>query len=322
MKNSLYKKRIFVAGHNGMVGSSIVNHFHKMGVKKIITKSRKSLDLTNKKKVFNFIKSNKPEIVINCAGRVGGIMANYNYPVEFLHENINMQLNLIEACHKYKIKTFVNLGSSCIYPKESKQPIKENYLLSGKLENTNEAYALAKIIGLKSCEFYNRQFGTKYFTVMPCNLYGPNDNFNPKTSHFIPALIKKFTYAKKNKIKNVEIWGSGKPKREIMHVDDLASSIFFLLNKIYSQNKKIINYLKNTPLINVGSSREYSIKQFSIIVKNMIFKDVKLKFNKKYPDGTPRKILDSSIIKKFGWKSSVKIEDGLMATLNWYKKKY
>ena len=157
---------------------------------------------------------------------------------------------------------------------------------------------------------------------MPCNLYGPNDNFNSKTSHFIPALIKKFTYAKKNKKKSVEIWGSGKPKREIMYVDDLASSIFFILDKVYSKNKKIINYLKKTPLINVGSSKEYSIKQFSIIVKNIIFKNVKLKFNKKYPDGTPRKILDSSIINKFGWKASVKIEDGLQATLKWYKKNF
>ena len=157
---------------------------------------------------------------------------------------------------------------------------------------------------------------------MPCNLYGPNDNFNSKTSHFIPALIKKFTYAKKNKTKSVEIWGSGKPKREIMYVDDLASSIFFILDKVYSKNKKIINYLKKTPLINVGSSKEYSIKQFSIIVKNIIFKNVKLKFNKKYPDGTPRKILDSSIINKFGWKASVKIEDGLQATLKWYKKNF
>ena len=197
MKNTLQSKKIFIAGHNGMVGSAILNYFKNSNLHKIITINRKLLDLTNWKDTNAFLKKNKPDIVINCAGKVGGILANYTYPKEFLLENINIQLNLIDTCFKNKIKTFINLGSSCIYPKKAKQPIKEEYLLSGKLEQTNEAYALAKIIGVKSCEYYNRQFKTNYFTLMPCNLYGPNDNFNIKNSHFIPALIKKIIISKK-----------------------------------------------------------------------------------------------------------------------------
>jgi GDP-L-fucose synthase len=229
MKNTLQSKKIFIAGHNGMVGSAILNNFKNSNLHKIITINRKQLDLTNWKDTNAFLKKSKPDIVINCAGKVGGILANYTYPKEFLLENINIQLNLIDTCFKNKIKTFINLGSSCIYPKKAKQPIKEEYLLSGKLEPTNEAYALAKIIGVKSCEYYNRQFKTNYFTLMPCNLYGPNDNFNIKNGHFIPALIKKFINSKKNKKNFVEIWGSGNPKRETMHVDDLASAIYFML---------------------------------------------------------------------------------------------
>ena len=201
-----------------MVGSSILRYFKKLGLKNIIVRSRKKLDLTNWNKVNKFLKKTKPDIVINCAGKVGGILANYNYPKEFLFENIYIQLNLLDTCFRNNIKTYINLGSSCIYPKKSKQPIKEDYLLSGKLESTNEAYAIAKIVGLKSCEFYNRQYKTNYFTLMPCNMYGPNDNFEIKSSHFIPGLIKKFYTANRKNMKNVEVWGSGKAKREIMHV--------------------------------------------------------------------------------------------------------
>ena len=237
-------------------------------------------------------------------------------------ENINIQLNLVDTCFKNKIKTFINLGSSCIYPKKAKQPIKEEYLLSGKLEPTNEAYALAKIIGVKSCEYYNKQFKTNYFTLMPCNLYGPNDNFNIKNSHFIPALIKKFINSKKNKKNFVEIWGSGNPKRETMHVDDLASAIYFILKNIYKNNKSLKLILKKLPIINIGSNFEYSIKQYALIIKNLVSDNIKLKFNKKFPDGTPRKLLNSSKIRKLGWKPKIDVITGLKSTIEWYYKNY
>ena len=322
MKNSLQSKKIFIAGHNGMVGTAILNYFKNSNLHKIITINRKQLDLTNWKDTNTFLKKNKPDIVINCAGKVGGILANYTYPKEFLLENINIQLNLVDTCFKNKIKTFINLGSSCIYPKKAKQPIKEEYLLSGKLEPTNEAYALAKIIGVKSCEYYNRQFKTNYFTLMPCNLYGPNDNFNIKNSHFIPALIKKIIISKKNKKNFVEIWGSGNPKRETMHVDDLASAIYFILKNIYKNNKSLKLILKKLPIINIGSNFEYSIKQYALIIKNLVSGNIKLKFNKKFPDGTPRKLLNSSKIRKLGWKPKIDVITGLKSTIEWYYKNY
>ena len=305
-----------------MVGSSILRYFKKLGLKNIIVRSRKKIDLTNWNKVNQFLKKTKPDIVINCAGKVGGILANSTYLKEFLLENIYIQLNLIDTCFKNKIKTFINLGSSCIYPKKAKQPIKEEYLLSGKLEPTNEAYALAKIIGVKSCEYYNRQFKTNYFTLMPCNLYGPNDNFNIKNSHFIPALIKKFINSKKNKKNFVEIWGSGNPKRETMHVDDLASAIYFILKNIYKNNKSLKLILKKLPIINIGSNFEYSIKQYALIIKNLVSGNIKLKFNKKFPDGTPRKLLNSSKIRKLGWKPKIDVITGLKSTIEWYYKNY
>jgi len=319
MKIALKKKKIFIAGHNGMVGSSILRYFKKLGLKNIIVRSRKKLDLTNWNKVNKFLKKTKPDIVINCAGKVGGILANFNYPKEFLFENIYIQLNLLDASFKNNVKTFINLGSSCIYPKKSKQPIKEDYLLSGKLESTNEAYAIAKIVGLKSCEFYNRQFKTNYFTLMPCNMYGPNDNFDIKSSHFIPGLIKKFYTANRKNMKNVEVWGSGKAKREIMHVDDLASAIFFMLNKVEKKDKKVLAVLKKNSHINVGANKEYTIKQYANMIGKLFKKKINLKFNKSYPDGTPRKLLDSSIIYGIGWKPIISIEKGLRETLEWYK---
>jgi GDP-L-fucose synthase len=320
MGKALKKRKIFIAGHNGMVGSSILRHFKNLGLKKIITQSRKRLDLTNWNKVNKFLKKTKPDIVINCAGKVGGILANFTYPKEFLFENIYIQLNLLDACFKNKVKIFVNLGSSCIYPKKSKQPIKEDYLLSGKLESTNEAYAIAKIVGLKSCEFYNRQFKTNYFTLMPCNLYGPNDNFDISSSHFIPGLIKKFYMANRKNMKNVEVWGTGKAKREIMYVDDLASAIFFMLNKVDEKDKKTLDVLKKNSHINIGVNKEYTIKQFANMIGKLFDKKINLKFNKSYPDGTPQKLLDNSTIYSMGWRPIISIEKGLRKTLEWYKK--
>ncbi len=321
-KKSLKNLKIFLAGHNGMVGKALLKELKKNGIKKLITANRKNLDLLNISKLRKFYKKNKPDVIINCAGRVGGILANSTYPVQFLNENIFIQLNLINLAYEFHIEHFINLGSSCIYPKNSKQPIKEKYLLSSPLEKTNEAYALAKIIGLKACNFYNQQYKTNYFTLMPCNLYGPNDNFHLKNSHFIPALIKKFIEAKKTKKKFVEIWGSGLPKREVMNVDDLANGILFLLNLKINNNKKFLKCIKNDSLINIGSGEEHSIKKFAEIINQITFSNKKLKFNKKFPDGTKRKVLDNSVIKKLGWKSKISLTEGLKSTIEWYKKNY
>ena len=233
-----------------------------------------------------------------------------------------IQLNLVNAAFKNKIEHFINLGSSCIYPKMSKQPIKEDYLLSSYLEKTNEAYAIAKIVGLKSCEFYNQQFQKSYFTLMPCNLYGPNDNFNLRNSHFIPALIKKIIKSKKEKKTKIEIWGTGKPKREVMYVDDLARAIYFCLEKKVLKNKKFLNLIKRNSVINVGSGNEFTIKQFARIICKISNKKANLVFNKSYPDGTMRKILDNKKIKSLGWKPKISLEQGLFKTIQWYKENY
>lgn len=316
------KNRIFIAGHNGMVGRSIVNYFKKAKIGKLIFISRKELNLEDYNKVNFFIKFHKPNIIINCAGKVGGIMANYKFPTEFLNENIMIQSNLIKSAFKNKIKHFVNLGSSCIYPKNSKQPIKEKYLLTDSLEKTNEAYALAKIVGVKLCEFYNKQFNQNYLTLMPCNLYGPNDNFDLKNSHFIPALIKKILNSKKDKKKNIEIWGTGKPKREVMYVDDLANAVLFVVKKKINNDRKLLNVIKKTSLINVGSGQEYTVADFAKKICKIEKSKSKLVFNKNYPDGTKRKIIDSSIIRNLGWSPKISLKNGLEKTIRWYKKNY
>ena len=311
---------IYIAGHNGMVGRSIHKYLLKKKTGNIITVDRKKLNLENLSKVNKFIKKIKPDVVINCAGKVGGILSNNSYPIEFLNENILIQSNLIKSSFLNGINHFINLGSSCIYPKKSKQPIKEKYLLTGSLEKTNEAYALAKIVGLKMCEFYNTQYKKSYFTLMPCNLYGPNDNFNLKNSHFIPALIKKITKNKKNE--PIEIWGTGKPKREAMHVDDLSSAIYFILKKKLQNNKKLLSYIEKSPIINIGSGQEFTIKKFAKIISKILENKNNLKFNKNYPDGTMRKILDNTIIKKLGWLPKINLNNGLTQTIKWYKSNY
>ena len=314
--------KIFIAGHNGMVGKSLVNFLKNKQFGKLILVSRKKLDLENFKKVDTFLKKKKPEIIINCAGRVGGIMANYSFPTEFLNENILIQTNLIKSAHQNNIKHFINLGSSCIYPKSSKQPIKEEYLLTDSLEKTNEAYALAKIIGVKLCEYYNKQFDRNYLTLMPCNLYGPHDNFDLQNSHFLPALIKKIIISKINNDPFIEIWGTGKPRREVMYVDDLSSAIFFILKKKIINDRKLIDILKKTALINVGSSKEYSIKEIAKKICKIENENVKLHFNTNYPDGTKRKVVDIRLLKQLGWSSKVSLTDGLFKTIKWYKKNY
>ena len=321
-RDQLQQKKIFIAGHRGMVGSALLNYLKKKNFKNFVLVTKKQINLLDENKVNNFIKKKKPQIIINCAGRVGGILANSTYPVEFLKENILIQLNLVNAAFNNKIEHFINLGSSCIYPKKSKQPIKEEYLLSNHLESTNEAYALAKIVGLKSCEFYNKQYKKSYFTLMPCNLYGPNDNFNLKNSHFIPALIKKIIKSQNKKNSKIEIWGTGKPKREVMYVEDLARAIYFCLKKKIYKDKKFLKMIKQNPVINVGSGNEFTIKQFAKMICKIVNKNENLLFNKNYPDGTMRKILDNKKISSLGWKPKISLEKGLFETIEWYKKNY
>mgnify|MGYP001309002179 CR=1 FL=1 len=316
------KIKIYIAGHNGMVGRAIHRYLLKNMIGIIITADRKKLNLENFKKIDKFIKKNKPDVIINCAGKVGGILANNNYPIEFLNENIEIQKNLIKSSYSNSIEHFINLGSSCIYPRNSKQPIKESYLLTGSLEKTNEAYALAKIVGLKMCELYNSQYNKSYLTLMPCNLYGPNDNFDLQNSHFLPALIKKITENANQQNKSIEIWGTGKPKREIMHVDDLASAIVFILKKKIKNDVKLLRLIKKSSVMNVGSGNEYSISNYAKIICKIINNKNKLNFNQNYPDGTMRKILDSTLIKSLGWRPKITIKKGLSETINWFKKNY
>lgn len=312
---SLKTKKIFISGHNGMVGNSLLNYLRNNKFKNIIVKNRSSLDLTDFNKLNKFIKKTKPDLIINCAGLVGGILANSLDPLKFLRVNIDIQLNILKSCEKNNIKYFINLGSSCIYPKYSKQPIKEEYLLNGKLEPTNEGYALAKIIGLKACEYFNKKNKTKFITFMPCNLYGPNDEFDKNKSHFLPALIRKFYISRKNK--KVEIWGSGNAKRELMHVDDLSDAIHFFMKKLYSKDKKFIKLINEKPYLNIGTGKDMKIRDYANIVKDIINKDVKIFYNRNYPDGTPRKLLDISKMKTFGWKPKIKLKDGIIGTFKW-----
>ena len=314
--------KIFLAGHNGMVGSAILKKLKNLGYKNIICVSKKKLNLLDQKKVESFLKKKKPKVVIIAAARVGGILANNNNKANFLYENLTIQTNIIHGSFLAGVKNLIFLGSSCIYPKNSKQPIKEKYLLTSVLEKTNEAYALAKIVGLKLCEYYNSQKNKSYITLMPCNLYGPYDNFDPKKSHFIPALIRKIIYSKLNNFSEIEIWGTGKAKREIMHVDDLASAIYFIVKKKVLKDTKLLKIIKNSSLINVGSGYELSIKKLAKIIIKIEKVKLNLIYNKNYPDGMLRKVLDNKIIKSLGWKPSISTKVGLKATIKWYKNNY
>ena len=316
----LKNKKVYVAGHNGMVGSSVLRKLNELKVKKIFYRSRKQLNLCDYKKTENFIIKNKPDVIINCAGKVGGIMFNVDNPADILEVNALIQVNLIKAAFRNKTPYFIYLGSSCIYPKYSKQPIKEEYLLSDKPEPTNEGYSLSKILGLKTCEYYNKQYGKNYITLMPCNLYGPNDNFDLRNSHFIPAFINKYVQAHTQKKNFIEVWGTGKARREIMHVDDLSSAILFVLEKIIKKNKKILKIIKEKSFLNVGTGKDYTIEQYAKIMGRHFDKKIDIKFNKKYPEGMKRKLLDISLISKLGWKPKISMEQGFKDTISWYIK--
>ena len=297
------KSSIFVTGHNGLVGSAVLRRLKFYGYKNIITKTKKQLNLKDQSKVFRFFKSYKIDAVINAAGKVGGIHANNKYKADFIYDNISIQNNIIHSCYKNNIKHLIFLGSSCIYPRDAKQPIKEKYLLTGELEKTNEPYAIAKIAGIKMCESYNFQYKTNYKCLMPCNLYGPNDNYNLQNSHFLPALISKIHFANKRKKKSITIWGNGKPKRELMFVDDLADACIFFLNKKTKET-----------LINIGSGNEMKIIEYAKLIIKILKADLQIKFDPSKPDGTPRKIVDTKIAKKYGWKSKISFEKGLKLT--------
>ena len=305
------RKRILVTGANGMVGSAIVRILKKKKYKNILTPTRKELNLFDNKKTEKFFKKYKPEYIFAAAARVGGILANSKYPTEFFTENILIQNNTILNAHKIGINNLIFFGSSCIYPKFCKQPIKEKYLLTGKLEKTNEAYALAKISGAKLCEYMNNQFNRNYITLMPTNIYGINDNYDFESSHVLASLIAKIHNAKKNQDKNIRIFGTGKPLREFLFVDDLANACIFLMNKKHTHK-----------IINIGSGEEVSIKKLVGLISNIINYKVDIEYDRDKPDGTPRKLLDSSIIRKLGWTPKVFLNKGLKISYQDYCKKH
>ena len=306
--------KIYVAGHRGLVGSAIVNILKKKGFNKIILRTKNQLDLKNQSKVSYFFTKYKPEIVIIAAAKVGGIYANNAFPADFIYENLMIQNNLIKSSFEHKVKKVLFLGSSCIYPKYSKQPIKENYLLSGELESTNISYAVAKISGLIMCESYNRQYKNKtdFRCLMPTNLYGPGDNYHGLNSHVIPALIKRFHYAKKYNKKKIKIWGNGKAKREFLFSEDLAKAIILTLQISKSKYKKYL--YSNSNHINVGSGQEYTILELAKIISNIVGFKGKINFDRSKPNGTMRKFLSNKILTKLGWKPTVKLKEGLTRT--------
>ena len=309
--------KIFIAGHNGLIGSSILSLLKKKGFKNLITRTRKQLNLIDQRKVNIFFKKNKIEYLIICAAKVGGIMSNLTYPTEFIYENLMIQSNLLKAALDNNIKQTIFLGTSCIYPKYAKTPIKEKYLLTGNLEKSNEPYAISKISGIKLCEAMYKQYGFNVICLMPTNLYGGKDNFDQFNSHVIPGIIAKIVSAKIKKKKKVKLWGTGKPKREFLFVDDLAYAILYLLKLPKTKIRKIV---KNFPIINIGSGEEISIKNLSHKIKKICKYNGKIFFDASYPDGTPKKNLDSSIINKIGWKAKTKLDNGLKIVLKNYLK--
>ena len=295
--------KIFVSGHRGMVGSALIRGLNRQTSKsELILARRDELDLVNQSEVEQFIKQNKPDIIINAAAKVGGIHANDTYPAEFIHQNILINTNLIHSALKNGVERFLNLGSSCIYPRACPQPIKEEYLLTGALEKTNEAYALAKIAGLEMCRHYRNQYGVLYHSAMPTNLYGPGDNYEGENSHVLPALIRRFHEAKENGLEEVVIWGTGKPRRELMHVDDLANGVLFLLE------------LENPPdWVNLGTGIDHSILEIAQLVKQTVGYKGSISNDINRPDGMPVKRLDVSLVRSFGWEAKVQLEEGIVS---------
>ena len=310
------KKKVFIAGHNGMVGSAIVRQLEKAGNIEIVVRSRKELDLTNQQAVCDFFKNEKIDQVYLAAAKVGGIFANYTYPADFIYENLMIQCNIIHSAHLSGIQQLLFLGSSCIYPKLAEQPMSESALLTGTLEETNEPYAIAKIAGIKLCESYNRQYGCDYRSVMPTNLYGAFDNFHPENSHVIPALLRRFHEAKLNGDKEVIAWGSGKPRREFLYVDDMAAASIHIMNleqSIYDANTEpMLSH------INIGTGVDCTIKELVETVAKVVGFEGEVKFDSTKPDGAPRKLMNVDRLKSLLWDYSVSLEDGLTMTYEWF----
>ena len=304
---SIINKKVWVAGHSGLVGNSLCKRLETERCK-VLTVTRKELDLTDEKSVSNWISRHLPQIIFISAARVGGILANSNYPAEFITENIQIQTNIIKHAQKWGIEKLIFLGSACVYPILN-EPIKENMLMKGKLEETNSAYAIAKIAGIEMCKAYYKQYKSNYISVQPNNLYGENDNFSKNDSHVIPGLIRRFHQAKQEKLSEVVIWGSGKPLREFLHVDDCADALICILKKY--------NHIEP---INIGSGEEISIKSLAHLIAKIVGFKGKLIFDRKFPDGVMRKFLDNTKLNRLGWKPNIKLEDGINLTYNWYKR--
>ena len=300
--------KIFVAGHRGMVGSALVRRFEAEAFSNVVTRERSQLDLTDESAVAKFFAEERPDIVIVAAAKVGGIKANNDYPVEFLVENLRIQNNVIRAAHENAVRKLLFLGSSCIYPKSAPQPIEESALLTGPLEPTNEAYAIAKIAGIKLCQAYCREYGKNFISAMPTNLYGPNDNFDLETSHVLAALLRKAHEAKTRNDRNLVVWGTGKPRREFLHVDDLASACLLLLEKYDSPE-----------IINVGCGEDISIRELAELICDVVGFDGELTWDTTKPDGTPRKLLDVTKIRALGWKPVITLRDGIVRTYDWFR---
>ncbi|MBX6765349.1 MAG: GDP-L-fucose synthase [Rubrobacteraceae bacterium] len=301
------ESRIYVAGHRGMVGSAIVRRLREEGFERIVTRARTGLDLTDARAVDAFFAEERPEYVFLAAAKVGGILANATCPAGFIRENLAIELNVIEAAHRHGVKKLLFLGSSCIYPRHAPQPIKEEYLLTGALEPTNQPYAIAKIAGIELCRSYRRQYGADFISVMPTNLYGPNDDFDPRTSHVLPALIRRFHEAKERGDEAVVVWGSGRPRREFLHVDDLADACVFLMER-YSAEEPI----------NVGVGKDMSIASLAELVREVVGYEGEIRFDPSKPDGTPRKLLDVGRLHSMGWRARIPLREGIERTYRWY----
>ena len=309
-------KNIYIAGHKGMVGSAIFRKLSSNHEVNIITRDRGELDLTNQQQTNVFFDSVKIDQVYLAGAKVGGILANNSYPADFIYDNLLIQANIIHAAHQNGVKQLLFLGSSCIYPKLAEQPMSEESLLTGTLEPTNEPYAIAKIAGIKLCESYNRQYGVDYRSVMPTNLYGPNDNFHPENSHVIPAMMRRFHEAKQNKLDNVEVWGSGSPKREFLHVDDMADACLAVMDAT-SEKYQSVTETRNSH-INIGTGVDCSIRELALTMKRVVGYEGKITFDISKPDGAPRKLLNVSRAKLIGWSVSKNLEAGLKDTYDWF----
>ncbi len=309
-------KKIFVAGHNGMVGRAICRQLQQQSYVQVITKTRKELDLCNQTDVLNFLKSERPDEVILAAAKVGGIHANSTYPAEFIYQNLQIQNNVIHAAHLIDVQKLLFLGSSCIYPRQVRQPMREDAILTGILEPTNEPYAIAKIAGIKMCESYNRQYGRDYRSVMPTNLYGPGDNYHPENSHVVPALIRRFHEAKENNLEEVVIWGTGRPKREFLYVDDMAEASLLVQNLdqdiFEAHTQPMLSH------INVGSGTDFTIRELAELVKDVVGYEGRLMFDTTRPDGPPRKLMDINLIKEIGWSAKIPLDLGLKKSYEYF----